>query len=49
MTRRLERPSTHVSGLAKLIAGDNSCLFSIWFKSWHRDYETNRDGSGLAG
>ena len=48
MTRRLERPSTHVSGLAKLIAGDNSCLFSIWFKSWHRDYETNRDGSGLA-
>ena len=49
MIRRLERPSTYVSGLAKLIAGDNSCLFSIWFKSWHRDYETNRDGSGLAG
>ena len=48
MTRRLGRPSTHVSGLAKLIAGDNSCLFSIWFKSWHRDYETSRDGSGLA-
>ena len=48
MTRRRDRSSTHVSGLARLIAGDNSCLFSVWFRSWHRDYETTGDGSDQA-
>ena len=45
MTRRGDRSSTHVSDLAKLLSGDNSCLFSVWFRSWHRDYETTRNGS----
>ena len=48
MTRRKNRSSTHVSALARLLAGDNSCLFSVWFRSWHRDYETSGDGSEQA-
>ena len=45
MTRRRVRASTHISSLARLLAGDNSCLFSVWFRSWRRDYETIGDGS----
>ena len=48
MTRRKARPSTHVDALARVLAGDNSCLFSVWFRSWHRDYETTGDGSDQA-
>ena len=48
MTIRKKRPSTHASGLAKLLAADNSCLFPVWFRSWHRDYETTGDGSDQA-
>ena len=48
MTRRRDRSSTHVSSLARLLAGDNSCLFSVWFRSWHRDYRTTGDGSEQA-
>ena len=48
ITRRKVRTSTHVSSLAKLLAGDSSCLFSVWFRSWHRDYETTGDGSEQA-
>ena len=48
ITRRKVRTSTHISSLARLVEGDNSCLFSVWFRSWHRDYETTGDGSGQA-
>ena len=48
MTMRKKRPSTHASDLAKLLAADNSCLFPVWFRSWHRDYETTGDGSDQA-
>ena len=49
MTERRDIPTTHISGLAKLIAGDNSCLFSTWFKSWHHGYRRAwEDRSGLA-
>ena len=48
MTMRKKRPSTHASDLARLLSGDNSCLFSVWFRSWHRDYETTGDGSDQA-
>ena len=48
MTRRKVRTSTHVSSLARLLAGDTSCLFSVWFRSWHRDYETTGNGSDQA-
>ena len=48
MTRRKDRSSTRVSDLARLLSGDNSCLFSVWFRSWHRDYETTGDGSDQA-
>ena len=48
MTRRRDRSSTHVSSLARLLAGDSFCLFSVWFRSWHRDYETTGDGPGQA-
>ena len=49
MTKQREKPTTHVSGLAKLIAGDNSCIFSLWFKSWHHSYQQARmDRTGLA-
>ena len=48
MTRRRDRSSTHASSLAKLLAGDTSCLFSVWFRSWHRDYEITGDGSEQA-
>ena len=48
MTRRRDRSGTHVSSLARLLAGDSFCLFSVWFRSWHRDYETTGDGPGQA-
>ena len=48
MTSRRDRSSTHVSSLARLLAGDSFCLFSVWFRSWHRDYETTGDGPGQA-
>ena len=28
-------PKTYVTWLAKLLSGDNACLFFVWFRSWH--------------
>ena len=28
-------PKTYVAWLAKLLSGDNSCLFFVWFRFWH--------------
>ena len=28
-------PKTYVAWLAKLISGDNTCLFFVWFRFWH--------------
>ena len=40
---------TQITGLSKLMAGDNSCLFRPWFKSWHHSYKRlSGGGEGLA-
>ena len=31
MTERRDISTTHVRGLAKLIADDNMCMLSLWF------------------
>ena len=28
-------PKTYVTWLAKMLSGDNACLFYVWFRSWH--------------
>ena len=28
-------PKAYVAWLAKFLSGDNSCLFFVWFRSWH--------------
>ena len=28
-------PKTYVTWLAKLLSGDNACLYFAWFRSWH--------------
>ena len=42
MTTRGDTPGTQITGLSKLMAGDNSCLFRPWFKSWHHSYKRLR-------
>ena len=38
-----------VTGLSKLMAGDHSCLFRPWYKSWHQGYRRlSGGGEGLA-
>ena len=49
MTTRRDTPRTQVTGLSKLMAGDNACLFRPWFKSWFHGYRRLRgSGEGLA-
>ena len=41
-------PKTYVTWLAKLLSGENSCLFFVWFRSWHSAFDRvpqNRDFS----
>ena len=41
-------PKTYVTWLARLLSGDNSCLFFVWFRSWHsvfRKVQQERDFS----
>ena len=49
MTTRREVSRTHVTSIAKLMSGDNSCMYSAWFRSWHERYrKAETDGTGLA-
>ena len=49
MTTRREVSRTHVTSIAKLMSGDNSCIYSAWFRSWHERYrKAETDGTGLA-
>ena len=49
MTTRRDTPRTQITGLSKLMAGDNTCLFRPWFKSWHHSYKRlSGGGEGLA-
>ena len=49
MATRRDTPRTQITGLSKLMAGDNACLFRPWFKSWHHSYKRlSGGGEGLA-
>ena len=49
MTARRDVARTHVTTIAKLMAGDNSCIYSAWFRAWHEGYrKVETDSTGLA-
>ena len=49
MTTRRDILRMQVTGLSKVLAGDQSCLFRPWFKSWHQGYKRlPSGGEGLA-
>ena len=39
MPVRRNVPKTYVTWLSKLLSGDNSCLYYVWFRSWHSKYK----------
>ena len=42
-------PRAYVTSIAKLMSGDNSCVYSAWFRCWHEGYrKAETDGAGLA-
>ena len=49
MTTRRDVARTHATTIAKLMAGDNSCIYSAWFRAWHEGYrKAESDSTGLA-
>ena len=49
MTTRRDVARTHVTTIAKLMSGDNSCIYSAWFRAWHEGYrKAESDSTGLA-